>query len=195
MGKIEPESKKNDNCYKSLATIIRDRDFSSELRFTASRSSGPGGQNVNKVNTRVEIRFSVRDSVLLSREEKETLFARPIDYKLCRIPANAASGMVVYTELGMGYPGAIASDIPAVDSLNADPLQVIQSGDWVEIVDTAAALNGQTLPLVQYYTDLGLLIEVNNEGPVGSSTDFVKSQLDARLAQGQPVDSVHCAQR
>lgn len=30
--------------------------------------------------------------------------------------------------------GAIASDIPAVDSLNADPLQVIQSGDWVEIV-------------------------------------------------------------
>lgn len=30
--------------------------------------------------------------------------------------------------------GAIASDIPAVDGLNADPLQVIQSGDWVEIV-------------------------------------------------------------
>lgn len=30
--------------------------------------------------------------------------------------------------------GAIASDIPAVDSLDADPLQVIQSGDWVEIV-------------------------------------------------------------
>src|SRR5512137_1011255 len=30
--------------------------------------------------------------------------------------------------------GAIASDIPAVDSLDADPLQVIRSGDWVEIV-------------------------------------------------------------
>lgn len=25
-----------------------DRDFSSELEFSASRSSGPGGQNVNK---------------------------------------------------------------------------------------------------------------------------------------------------
>lgn len=30
--------------------------------------------------------------------------------------------------------GAIASDIPAIDGLNADPLQVIQTGDWVEIV-------------------------------------------------------------
>lgn len=30
--------------------------------------------------------------------------------------------------------GAIASDIPAIDSLDADPLQVIQSGDWVEII-------------------------------------------------------------
>ncbi|MBF7731175.1 aconitase X swivel domain-containing protein [Pseudomonas sp. N040] len=30
--------------------------------------------------------------------------------------------------------GAIASDIPAIDGLDADPMQVIQSGDWVEIV-------------------------------------------------------------
>lgn len=30
--------------------------------------------------------------------------------------------------------GAIASDIPAIDGLDADPLQVIRSGDWVEIV-------------------------------------------------------------
>lgn len=30
--------------------------------------------------------------------------------------------------------GAIASDIPAVDGLDADPLHVIQSGDWVEII-------------------------------------------------------------
>jgi len=30
-----------------------------ELKITHSRSSGPGGQNVNKVNTKVEIRFHV----------------------------------------------------------------------------------------------------------------------------------------
>jgi len=43
----------------------------------------------------------------------------------------------------------------------------------------------QTLPLVEYYTDLDLLIEINNEGPVGSTTDFVVSQLNARLAREQ----------
>jgi ribosome-associated protein len=33
----------------------------SALRYTASRSSGPGGQNVNKLNTRIELRISVDD--------------------------------------------------------------------------------------------------------------------------------------
>jgi ribosome-associated protein len=47
------------------------KDFSGELVFTASRSSGPGGQNVNKVSTKVEVRFHVESSNLLSPEEKE----------------------------------------------------------------------------------------------------------------------------
>ena len=42
----------------------------SELHFAYSRSSGPGGQHVNKVNTKVELRFSVRDSQVLLEEEK-----------------------------------------------------------------------------------------------------------------------------
>jgi ribosome-associated protein len=33
-----------------------------ELRFTFVRSSGPGGQNVNKVNTKAVLRWSVGDS-------------------------------------------------------------------------------------------------------------------------------------
>ena len=49
------------------------RDFSSEFRFSASRSGGAGGQNVNKVNTKVELRFSVTDSQLLTDSEKEML--------------------------------------------------------------------------------------------------------------------------
>ena len=40
-----------------------------ECKFTASRSSGPGGQNVNKVNTRVELRFSLPSSACLTEEE------------------------------------------------------------------------------------------------------------------------------
>lgn len=46
------------------------RNLENEFSFTSSRSSGPGGQNVNKVNTKVELRFKVDDSTLLSDIEK-----------------------------------------------------------------------------------------------------------------------------
>ena len=46
------------------------KDLSSEFKFSASRSSGPGGQNVNKVNSKVELRFNVNESELLSENEK-----------------------------------------------------------------------------------------------------------------------------
>jgi len=45
----------------------------SELRFRFSRSSGPGGQHVNKASTRVELLFSVRDSNSLTEGEKARL--------------------------------------------------------------------------------------------------------------------------
>ncbi len=48
-------------------------DFLPELQFQTSRSSGPGGQNVNKVESRVELRFRLADSRLLSDEQKQTL--------------------------------------------------------------------------------------------------------------------------
>lgn len=42
----------------------------SELWFTASRSSGPGDQNVNKFNTRVTLWFYVANSYSLSDRQK-----------------------------------------------------------------------------------------------------------------------------
>jgi outer membrane protein OmpA-like peptidoglycan-associated protein len=52
---------------------------------------------------------NVGDFAILYKPEG-TLFAKQIDYKLCRIPVNAVNGMVVYTELTMGYPGEIIGD-------------------------------------------------------------------------------------
>ncbi|MBA7670894.1 Peptidyl-tRNA hydrolase ArfB [subsurface metagenome] len=49
------------------------KDFSKEFTFVTSRSSGPGGQHVNKVNTRVELRFNVIASQLLTEKEKAIL--------------------------------------------------------------------------------------------------------------------------
>lgn len=48
-------------------------DLSTELSFRSSRSSGPGGQNVNKVNSRVELLFDLPNSVLLSDSQKAVL--------------------------------------------------------------------------------------------------------------------------
>ncbi len=53
--------------------MSEERNFTPEFVFTTSRSSGPGGQNVNKVNTRVELRFSVNSSLLLTEEEKKQI--------------------------------------------------------------------------------------------------------------------------
>ncbi len=48
----------------------------SELSFTASRSSGPGGQNVNKVSTRITLRFDLEASPSFSAEQKERIRER-----------------------------------------------------------------------------------------------------------------------
>ena len=51
-------------------------ELNTELNFSFSRSSGPGGQNVNKVNTKVELRFKITDSFILSDDEKLILSSK-----------------------------------------------------------------------------------------------------------------------
>ena len=45
----------------------------SELQFKAVRSSGPGGQHVNKTSSKVSVQFHIQNSAALSDEEKALL--------------------------------------------------------------------------------------------------------------------------
>jgi len=47
-----------------------------ELQFTTSRSSGPGGQHVNKASTKVTLRWPVKTSEVLSPEQKEFVLSQ-----------------------------------------------------------------------------------------------------------------------
>ncbi len=47
-----------------------------ELTFKTSRSGGKGGQNVNKVSSKVELDFDVLHSVFLTEEQKALLYKK-----------------------------------------------------------------------------------------------------------------------
>jgi peptidyl-tRNA hydrolase ICT1 len=47
-----------------------------QLDITYSRSSGPGGQNVNKVNTKVEVRFQLNSATWISEDVKSKLLEK-----------------------------------------------------------------------------------------------------------------------
>ena len=61
-----------------------------EFKFSASRSSGPGGQSVNKVNTKVTLRWDVKNSTSIDDEQRLR-----ITEKLARVINNV--GEVILT--------------------------------------------------------------------------------------------------
>jgi ribosome-associated protein len=50
--------------------------FETEIHFSSSRSSGPGGQNVNKVNSKVTGKLDVLNSTAFTPEQKELLLKK-----------------------------------------------------------------------------------------------------------------------
>jgi ribosome-associated protein len=59
----------------SISKFLQSK-LESELTFKYSRSSGSGGQHVNKVNTKVELRFNVLLSENLSNSQKAILLGK-----------------------------------------------------------------------------------------------------------------------
>jgi ribosome-associated protein len=55
---------------------LKTRKLEEEFMFLTSRSGGPGGQNVNKVSTKVELRFNILVTRLLSEEEKSLILKK-----------------------------------------------------------------------------------------------------------------------
>src|SRR5882672_12444999 len=51
-------------------------DLQKEVIYKTSRSGGKGGQNVNKVSTKVELLFVIEQSLLFTDEEKQLLFQK-----------------------------------------------------------------------------------------------------------------------
>lgn len=64
---------KEDGAASALEITASVRVPVSDLHFRTSRSSGPGGQNVNKLETRVELLFDVASSRTFSSEQRERI--------------------------------------------------------------------------------------------------------------------------
>jgi ribosome-associated protein len=77
-----------------------------ELTFDASRSSGPGGQNVNKVSSRITLRFNVRSSPSLRPDQKarleQKLASRLGDAGVLRISSQRHRSQAMNREAALG---------------------------------------------------------------------------------------------
>lgn len=73
MQRIRPNQTSHSQITVMTLQELLKQDFSTEFQFQASRSGGAGGQNVNKVSTKVELRFNVATSSLLDDNQKELI--------------------------------------------------------------------------------------------------------------------------
>jgi len=56
--------------------MFNDKSILQELKFKAVRSSGSGGQHVNKVSSKVELTFNLLESLFFNEVQKELLLKK-----------------------------------------------------------------------------------------------------------------------
>ena len=90
----------------------------SELKITFARSSGAGGQNVNKTSTKVVLHWPVGKSAVLSWEEKQRIRAKLAN----RI--NNEDELVIMAEEERSQPQNRAQAVARLQTLVAQALRV-----------------------------------------------------------------------
>jgi ribosome-associated protein len=75
---------KSDERFKNVLNITKNIKISPDrLTFSFSRSSGPGGQNVNKLNTRVTALFDIVNCPDLTQSQKNRIITR-LRTRICK---------------------------------------------------------------------------------------------------------------